>query len=295
MNSYSKPPLSVDEQILLLTERGMVINDNEKVKQFLLFNNYYKFAGYWKIFATNGTHILNKNNPDNSFDYFHALYLNDKQLSHIILRYISIMEDALRTQYAYHLSLSTSQSHPHLNKHNFSINKYDKLKESLIDSFDKSPHKFKIHYQNNYIEELPPIWVLVEHLSLGNLIHLITITDSNKINDFFTQFNYKRSLLKSFLHSLCFVRNQCAHNSILWNIDYAPFPEIPKNNKNGILSKINIKREKIILNFILILVYLLESLNLNDTIRTDFQNFFDSIDEKYLEGYGIDLENKKIF
>lgn len=280
MKSYSKPPLLINDQVNLLKERGMLIHDDEKVKNFLLFNNYYKFAGYWKKFAEKKTHIIK--NSNNNFEFFQTLYLNDKELSHIILKYISVMEDALRTQYAYHLAINTSSSHPHLNENNFEQNKYNGLYNILMESFDRSSNQFKEHYKQTYIETLPPIWVLVEILPLGNLINLITKTKPNTIIDFYNQFNYKRQLLKSFLHSLYFVRNQCAHNSILWNIDYQPLPEIPSNNKTGILDKINSQRPKIILNFLLILIYLLEEMKLNENIRNDLQSFFNSIEEKYL-------------
>lgn len=293
MQNYSKPPLLVNDQVNLLKKRGMLINDEEKVKNFLLFNNYYKFAGYWKKFAETKSHIIK--DPNHSFEFFETLYLNDKELSHIILKYISIMEDALRTQYAYYLAINTSSSHPHLNKNNFIQKKYDDLYKKLLASFERSSHQFKEHYKQTYIETLPPIWVLVEILSLGDLINLITKTKSNIIINLYDQFNYKRQLLKSFFYSLYFVRNQCAHNSILWNIDYQFLPEIPINNKNNILNKINSERPKIILNFLLILIYLLEEIKLEVNIRNDLQFFFNSIEEKYLEGYGIDLKNKNIF
>lgn len=117
MKNYSKPPLLVNEQVNLLKQRRMVINDDEKVKIFLLFNNYYKFAGYWKKFVETKTHIIKDTN--NTFYFFQTLYLNNKELSHIILKYISVMEDALRTQYAYYLAINTTSSHPHLDENNF--------------------------------------------------------------------------------------------------------------------------------------------------------------------------------
>ena len=37
---------SIDEQLEILRSRGLTITDNEKAKDFLLRNNYYRISGY---------------------------------------------------------------------------------------------------------------------------------------------------------------------------------------------------------------------------------------------------------
>lgn len=285
---FDKQPLLVNEQINLLITRGMIIEDKNKAANFLLFNNYYKFAGYWKKFAENKTHILIK---EKNFDFFYKLYLNDKKLSHLILKYISILEDALKTQYAYHLSNNTKNSHPHMDINNFKPQKYNKLIDNFKDCFSKSPHLFKEHYLNKYEELLPPIWVLVENLTLGALIIAIEETKQEKIKEFFLLFNYKKSLLIKFLHSVYFVRNQCAHNSILWNFENNKFPELPNNLEIGSLINLNRERPKIIINFIIILHYLLKEINLDGDMKDEFNNLFNSFEHQYKIGYGIHSDN----
>ena len=75
---------------------------------------------------------------------FYNLYLNDKNLSQIILKYISIFEDALRTQYAYHLSNNTQNSHPHLDSNNYKPKNYNKMLDKFKMCFSNSPHDFKL-------------------------------------------------------------------------------------------------------------------------------------------------------
>jgi len=281
---YSKKPLSIEDQISLLESRGMIFDDREKAKEFLSSNNYYKFAGYWKKFAKPKTHQLSPTD-NNNFDFFYDLYINDKKLSQIILKYISLMEDNLRTQYAYNLSINTKSSHPHIDDNNYY--NLSKVYGSLEDAFSKSPHSFKEHYETTYEEPLPPIWVLVENLTLGTLVNTILQTKEEKISQLYKQFTYKKPLLRSFFHSLYFVRNQCAHNSILWNIDYERLPEIPNKLDTGSLINLNHERPKIIINFIIILHYLLEKINLGNEMKDEINSFFNSVSGRYLDGYGI--------
>lgn len=47
-----KPAKTIEEQINLLKERGIVINDYEFAKFFLANNNYYRLMGYAYQFKT---------------------------------------------------------------------------------------------------------------------------------------------------------------------------------------------------------------------------------------------------
>jgi len=59
---YSKPAISIDDQIQLLEGRGMVFQDKVKAKQKLANLNYYRLRGYWIPFETdNTTHTFQEN------------------------------------------------------------------------------------------------------------------------------------------------------------------------------------------------------------------------------------------
>jgi len=47
-----KPPKTIEEQIKLLEERGIVIDDYDFTKVFLENNNYYRLMGYAYQFKT---------------------------------------------------------------------------------------------------------------------------------------------------------------------------------------------------------------------------------------------------
>lgn len=295
---YLKNPLKIEEQIEQMKKRGIIINDEKKAKHFLLHNNYYKFAFYYKNFADDKNHNINS---ENNFDFFYDLYSQDREIGNLLLKYIAIIEDSLRTQYAYFFSTKTEKSHPHLDRSFFicNDNEYYKLIDRLKECFAQSNLDYKKHYKENYKETLPPIWVMVECVPLGTIYHLIKKTDQQYVAEIFNNFNYPINLLKSFLNSLSFVRNLCAHNSIIWNINNQKLPKIPSENplnnhyeivelkETRIFEKLNFENQNTIINFILILYYLLKQINLEKNMKDDFNLFFKKLNNKYWGGYGI--------
>ena len=47
---YSKPALSISDQIAALQQRGLVINDPTQAEEFLNNVSYFRFAAYLRIF-----------------------------------------------------------------------------------------------------------------------------------------------------------------------------------------------------------------------------------------------------
>ena len=132
---------------------------------------------------------------------------------------------------------------------------------------------------------------MVENLTLGVLIVAIEETKAEKISQLFSLFNYKKSLLISFFNSLYFVRNQCAHNSILWNFKNNKFPQIPENLLTGSLINLNKTSPKIITNFFIVLHYLLNQINLDGDMKQEINMFFQSLEYRYRIGYGLTSAN----
>ncbi len=67
-----KPFKTLNQQISLLKERGMVIHDEETAKNYLLSNNYYNIInGYGKYFPMSGETYTN----GTTFEEISRLYL----------------------------------------------------------------------------------------------------------------------------------------------------------------------------------------------------------------------------
>lgn len=283
---YLKPALTISQQIDLLKTRNMRINDDDKVEEFLKFNNYYRFAGYWKRLAAHGTHMLPLDSQYNDFDWIVKIYKIDEKLRKIILNGLQPLEIALRTQFAHELSLK-HDSHFHLNPSLFD-GFFEKNKAHLIKQFQDTKENFTEHYLHHYIEDLPPIWVTVEFMTFGTLskwFDSVNTTDKNLIAN---NFNYDRTYFNSFIKTATYLRNCCAHYSILWKKTLTKAPSFPnKSEYNYISSRINYMRPKCIFNPIIILQYLLDQINNGNIFRAEINNFLKELDEDTKKDYGI--------
>ena len=71
---------TIDEQLEILRSRGLIIDDENIAKEFLLYNNYYLISGY--------SLTLRKNNifsKSASFQNIIDIYNFDHEFRHVIL------------------------------------------------------------------------------------------------------------------------------------------------------------------------------------------------------------------
>lgn len=101
---YTKAPLTFDQQLELLTERGLIISDKERANNFLSRINYYRLSAYYVPFEKSKHQF--KNNV--YFSDIQNIYEFDKKLRNLIYEAVETIEIALRTSIAYYL----------VNKHN---------------------------------------------------------------------------------------------------------------------------------------------------------------------------------
>lgn len=65
---FTKPPLSHDEQIDLLIERGLSIPDRNRARHYLTHINYYRLGAYWLPFeGDHATHEFTRASPSMTF------------------------------------------------------------------------------------------------------------------------------------------------------------------------------------------------------------------------------------
>jgi len=72
---------------------------------------------------------------------------------------------------------------------------------------------------------LPPSWAMTEELSLGRISHLYSgLARDRDRKQIAHYFDLPQNVLGSWLHTLTFVRNICAHHARLWNRELAVPP-----------------------------------------------------------------------
>lgn len=247
---YNKPHLSVDQQIELMTGRGMEITDLDKAKKCIERIGYYRLSAYWYPFRRttlsldrNGrpvTTVLDDYKDNTTFSTVLDIYVFDKKLRLLLLDALERVEVAVRTNIAISLGSRSKIAHrdpaffdatfaQHVNartgetKHQFWLNKFDS-------AYNRSKEEFVKHYKRKYVEADFPIWMAVELWDFGMLSHFFAgmrRPDKDKIaNDY----GLNGRQLETWLHCLNVARNICAHHGRLWNRPVVNQPSIPTNN-----------------------------------------------------------------
>ena len=209
-----KPALTVEQQLDLLIERGMLLDINrEDAISFLLENNYYRLSGYFKLFSNSGSDTFI---DGFCFSKLKELYIFDFDLRRIINDLLEEVEITTKTQIAYNLSiglgadfyLNTCFFHNPVYHKNF-INKVEEEKNSN----STSP------IVRRYEGEVMPIWALVELLSFGKISKMF----SNLKNEYRKMvsgegkyYDYNHHAFQSYLYVAVQLRNRCAHRARLY-------------------------------------------------------------------------------
>ncbi len=236
---YNKPALNEREQLDLLLSRDLLISDRQRVLHYLRFIGYYRLSGYALFFQEPNS----RNFKDNtSFDNVLDLYIFDRELRLLVMDAVERIEVAVRACISNYLSLQYG-SHWFLDKDLFipSYKHEDFVKKIELETGhnrnSKNREIFIAHYFSSYNDpKLPPSWMVAEVMPLGtwskiykNLKHR---DDQKKIAQVFS-LHY--SVMASWLHSLTYLRNLCAHHSRLWNRRFSIKPKIMKKHQNLLL------------------------------------------------------------
>jgi len=232
---YTKPHYTYDQQLNALVKKGMVIDMPEsQALHYLAHCNYYRLSGYWYDYKVNNTEVFKTNTR---FSEIIQLYQFDKELRILLLDAIEQIEVSVRTKMAYHLG-EVYGAHALLKKEIFhNQGAYQKTLTKLKKDTLDSNEVFIQHFLAKYEEPLPPIWAVVELMSMGQLSHcyknLKTRQDAKLIAD---NFDLDSKTLQSFLHHLTTIRNHCAHHSRVWNRRFTITIQRPKNKPIALLS-----------------------------------------------------------
>jgi abortive infection bacteriophage resistance protein len=244
---YTKPPLSIPDQITRLKQRGLLFNDEQKAAHYLSNISYYRLRAYTYPFQDNTV----TNHPFNqsiTFEEIVELYVFDRRLRLLVFNAIEKVEISLRTKIINEFSL-THGSHwyedakMYRNQHFFNKNI-----NSLYEEVDRSTETFIDHYKNKYSSPTyPPAWMTLEVVSIGLLSklygNLYKGAEKIKVAKEFGLPNPE--FLESWMHAFAGLRNICAHHSRLWNRRFTIVPKIPYNTTTTFINNKNINVNKL--------------------------------------------------
>lgn len=257
--SYNKPPLKLQDQLQQLKNRGMLVADEALAIHYLGHLNYYRLGAYWLPFEKD--HRSHQFHAGTQFEDALNIYIFDRELRLWLMDAIERIEVSLRTQFAYHLSLRYG-THPHLNQALFHNQlRYNRALIKLEHEVKQSGEEFIKHLTQKYQESLPPIWAIVELMSLGQLSqwydNLQNRQDRKAIADIY---DIDEKNLRTFLHHLTTIRNYCAHHARVWNRDYTITLKIPNKRPASLVSSFNHQSssERKLYNTLVLLTYLMD-------------------------------------
>lgn len=237
MTKFSKPWLSLAEQINLLKQRGLIIDDMTKAEKALSRIGYYRISGYLYPFrAINNGKKIDAFKNGTHFQHAIDLYIFDKKLRWQLLDALERIEIALRVDIAHTLGKKdpfaylnpdcldakfcheldkkgTSKHHQWLSKHAQIIN--------------RSKEDFVLHNKKKYGFPLA-IWIACETWDFGTLSTLYAGMRSQEQDQIAQKYGIKNGrFFASWLRSLNYLRNICSHHARLWNRNIIEQPRIP--------------------------------------------------------------------
>ena len=275
ISSYQKPPLTFDQQLDLLKEKGLLIHDKQNALNVLSCISYERFKAYLVPFKSEENNKQLK--PDTTFDNVYELYEFDRELRLLVMDAIEWIEVAIRTRLTYHIahkySLFAHEDYKFFQKeikdehHQWLLKIHEDTKRS------SNSNESIRNYKNKY-KGFPtiPIWMLTEIISFGQLSSFykyLKKEDKRKISEHF-KLNYKT--LEKWLRVLTYIRNICAHHSRLWNKKLTIKPSEYK--------KTDIPNDRIFY-ILLILYYLLRKIEKNNNWKDKAVHLIKPIIKKY--------------
>ena len=136
----------------------------------------------------------------------------------------------------------------------------------------------------------------IELLTIGELSRLYSaLRDNNDKQLIANFFRLPHIVFSSWLHTLVYVRNICAHHCRLWNRDFAIKPLVLKKPKNPWISSLFNKNNHRCFYFLCILKYFLLSANPGNYLKEDLVTLLKKYPYVPIEYMGIpSVEDKKL-
>ena len=246
--SYDRPWKSFRQQLDLLKERGLVVTDEEAALRYLDRLGYYRLSAYLFPFRT---YVLEQDSESGAittrrldefvegatFQSAVQLYVFDKRLRLLVLDAIERIEIAVRVDIAYLLGKKNTFAYadPTILDGKFTSDKlassgktrFQEWTEKYESALSRSRETFVRHYLSNHGPQLP-IWVAIELWDFGLLSKFFSgmkRVDAREISGEYGIPNNR--VFASWLRSMNYVRNICAHHGRLWNKRIVDQPRLP--------------------------------------------------------------------
>lgn len=235
MYEYPKDFLSVPQLIRKLQDTGMIIDSEDNAINTLTTIGYYRLRGY-------SFHLIDPDTQkyvqNTKLSDVLKLYCFDSDLSHLIFKFLSKIEIALRARLVN--AFQSKGDSLILNDPSafFDKNKYWRNQGSVASEIARSNDVFIKHNFDNH-DGAVPIWASVEVMSFGTLskiiknlktgdesVFSILVQDYRFKNENENLINPSKNMFTSWIHTVSIMRNICAHNGRIYNRSTSTRPSL---------------------------------------------------------------------
>ncbi|NJC27160.1 Abi family protein [Neolewinella antarctica] len=190
---------------------------NELKAERILENiSYNRLSNYWYPFlAEPKEDELFK--PGVEFGTIFKIYQFDSELRSLVFNAIEQIEVALRTQLIYHLSHQYNGGYGFMEFEAYtSLETYLRSMVKVQEAVKASKQPFIVKFKSNYTNQLPPAWKCFELLTFRSLYSLYkNLKDTSNKRAIGDHFGLNHTVFVSWIDTLVYVRNICAHHSRL--------------------------------------------------------------------------------
>ena len=279
--NFIKPYSSPEQIVQILKTRGMLMEDEQKVENYLMNIGYHRLSAYIYPFYKNPKEDLLLK-VGTTFKQALTLYRFDKKLRILLFNEIEKIEVAIRSILA-NVGCQELNDKYWITKPEYFANA-DKFNQTLAvieKELASSKEDYIEDFRHNYVEIYPPAWMITEVLSFGNLNYIYSNIASNKLMKRIAgYFGLKPQVFTSWLTVLANLRNMCCHHARIWNRDFMLNPAEPRKMSNTWIDTSKIDKKRIFYR-LCIIRYFLASISPNNNFNekvANLLNCFPSID-----------------
>ena len=236
--NFPKQYNSPEDLARLLSQRGLVFDDKERVCRYIRNIGYYRLSAYFYPFLEipKDKQIFKQGS---NFDAAIKLYRFDKKLRLLIFNEIEKIEVSLRSTLANIVAKETGNIFWMTDSTLFaSPSKFNRTIELIDKEVNNSKEDFILHFKNKYSNAYPPAWMLVEILPMGVVTRIYENIKSNQLKKkIAAYYDLPVPVFTSWLTVITLTRNSCCRHARVWNRQYAINPMVARKMKRPWISE----------------------------------------------------------
>lgn len=290
---YNQPQISVSEQIRLLKSEGLEFSDENKAQHILENISLFRMKSYLMPLRKSESHTFK---AGAKFDDAYSLYKFDSELRKMICSEMEKIEISFRTQLSLIMGEETGIYWFQETSNFRDANRHTRLLANLESELRRSDDDSIVCFLRKYSNAFPPSWMTFEVSSFGTLSMMYRWINAGHARRKVARFyGLTDTVMESWLHSIVYVRNICAHHSRLWNRRLSINALVPRRTH---LPFVNIPADPKRVYYIMsIMLYFLQTVNPKNTFVARFKSLlakYPNVDSSAM-GFPSDWQNESLW